>query len=77
MLSVVNIFKRRTKTQKLATGLNYFHLLILQTYMKSEKKNMRIQENKSINMRHQDEKSIIMTDETYDNVKHMLNSYEV
>ena len=38
---------------------------------------MRIQENKSINMRHQEEKSIIMTDETYDNVKHMLNSYEV
>ena len=38
---------------------------------------MRIHENKSINMRHQEEKSIIMIDETHDNVKHMLNSYEV
>jgi hypothetical protein len=38
---------------------------------------MRIQENKSIHMRHQEEKSIIMTEETYDNVKHMLNYYEL
>jgi hypothetical protein len=43
--------------------------------MKNEK-NMRIQEKNSINMRHQEEQSIIMTEETYDNVKHMLNSYE-
>jgi hypothetical protein len=37
---------------------------------------MRVQEEKSINMCHQEEQSIIMTEETYDNVKHMLNSYE-
>jgi hypothetical protein len=32
---------------------------------------MRVQEEKSINMCHQEEQSIIMTEETYDNVKHM------
>jgi len=37
MLSVVNVFKR-TNTQKLPLGLKYFHLLILQTNMKNEKK---------------------------------------
>ena len=43
--------------------------------MKNEK-TMRIQKEKSINMCHQEEQSIIMTEETYDNVKYMLNSYE-
>jgi hypothetical protein len=43
--------------------------------MKNEK-TMTVQEEKSINMCHQEELSIIMTEETYDNVKHMLNSYE-
>lgn len=75
MLSVVNVFKRRTQTQKLPVGLKYFHLLILQTDMKNEI-TTRIQNEKCIHMFHQEEQSIIMTDETYDNVKHMLNSYE-
>jgi hypothetical protein len=43
--------------------------------MKNEK-TMRIQKEKSIMMCQQEEQSIIMTEETYDNVKHMLNSYE-
>ena len=75
MLSVVNVFKRRTQTQNLPLGLKYFHLLILQTDMKNEK-TTRIQKEKCINMCHQEEQSIIMTEETYDNVKRMLNSYE-
>ena len=75
MLSVVNVFKRRTQTQKLPTALKYFHLLILQRDMKNEK-TMRIQKEKSIMTCKREEQSIIMTEESYGNVKHMLNSYE-
>ena len=77
MLSVVNVFKRRTNTRIIPKGLQYFHLLLLQTNMKKCKEKHENTKRKIHNdaspRRTVDN---IMTEETCDNVKHMLNSYE-
>ena len=77
MLSVVNVFKRRTNTRIIPKGLKYFHLLLLQTNMKKCKEKHENTKRKIHNdaspRRTVDN---IMTEQTYDNVKHMFNSYE-